>query len=318
MNFHGIFPPVITPFKDDGAIDYNGFVALIERLIAMSVNGIVVGGTTGEYYAQTAAERVNLMRIAREVISGRIPLIVGVGAIRTEDCIEFGMAARKHGADAILMSAPYYAVPTQLELINHALAVDRAVNLPIMLYNYPGRTGTVMQRLFFERVGRGPNFVAVKESTGDINQLHMLAREFPHIELLCGMDDQALEFFAWGATGWVCAGGNCLPTEHLALYQAVAVENDIAKGRRIMSALLPFMRILEQGGKLIQIVKYACELQGLPGGSVRRPLRPLFKGEKRELETTLRTLKHTMARIEAGERPGESKVEDINVIHINA
>ena len=318
MNFRGIFPPVITPFKDDGAIDYNGFAALIERLVAMSVHGIVVGGTTGECYAQTAAERVNLMRIAREVINGRIPLIVGVGAIRTEDCIEFGLAARRHGADAILMPAPYYAAPTPLELINHALAVDRAVNLPIMLYNYPGRTGTVMRRPFFERVGRSPNFAAVKESTGDINQLHMLAREFPHIELLCGMDDQALEFFAWGAAGWVCAGGNCLPAEHLALYQAVAVENDIARGRRIMSALMPFMRILEQGGKLIQIVKHACALQGLPAGSVRRPLGPLFKDEKRELEITLRVLKQAMARLEAGGRPGRSQAEDVNVINLKA
>ncbi len=318
MKFSGIVPPVITPFKDDGAVDYDGFAAMIEHLIGASVHGLVVGGTTGEYYAQTTAERVELMRFAREVINGRVPMIVGIGAIRTEDCIDFGLAAREHGADGILMPSPYYAVPTQLELINHALAVDRAVDLPIMLYNYPGRTGTTMQREFFERVGRSPNFAAVKESTGDINQLHMLAREFPHIELICGMDDQALEFFAWGATGWVCAGGNCLPAEHLALYQAVAVENDIVKGRRIMSALMPFMRILEQGGKLIQIVKHACELQGLPAGSVRKPLRPLFKDEKRELEMTLRTLKHAMARIEAGETPNESGREGVNVISLNA
>lgn len=85
-----------------------------------------------------------------------------------------------------------------------------------------------------------------------------------------------------------------------------------------MSALMPFMRILEQGGKLIQIVKHACKLQGLPAGSVRRPLGPLFKDEKRELEITLRVLKQAMARLEAGERPGESKVEDINVINLNA
>lgn len=318
MDFRGIIPPVITPFKDDGAVDYDGFTAMIEYLIASSVHGVVVGGTTGEYYAQTKAERVELMRIARDVINGRVPLIVGIGAIRTEDCIDYGVTAREHGADAILMPSPYYAVPTQLELINHALAVDRAVNLPIMLYNYPGRTGTTMEREFFERVGRSPNFASVKESTGDINQLHMLAREFPHIQLICGMDDQALEFFAWGAAGWVCAGGNCLPAEHLALYQAVAVENDIVKGRRIMSALMPFMRILEQGGKLIQIVKYACELQGLPAGPVRKPLRPLFKDEKRELEMTLRTLKHTMSQIEAGKSPNEGEGEDVNVISLNA
>jgi 4-hydroxy-tetrahydrodipicolinate synthase len=166
---------------------------------------------------------------------------------------------------------------------------------------------------FFDKVGRSPNFAAVKESTGDINQLHMLAREYPHIALLCGMDDQALEFFAWGARGWVCAGGNCLPREHIALYQAVAVENDIVKGRRIMSALMPFMRTLEQGGKLIQFVKHACELRGLPAGTVRRPLRPLFKSEKRELEMVLRTLGQTMARI-TREIPSAEKD---NVVAIN-
>lgn len=314
MKFEGIYPPVITPFKEDASIDFDGFETMIEFLIDSSVHGIIVGGTTGEYYAQSKDERVELMGVAREVIKGRVPLIVGIGAIRTEDCIEFGLAARENGADGILMSSPYYAVPTQLELINHALAVDREVNLPIMLYNYPGRTGTTMQREFFERVGRSPNFAAVKESTGDINQLHMLARDFPHITLMCGMDDQALEFFAWGARGWVCAGGNCLPAEHIALYRAVALENDVAKGRRIMSALMPFMNILEQGGKLIQVVKHACELQGLPAGPVRKPLRPLFKTEKRELEMVLRTLKYTMAQIE-GEKKSLGKD---NVIAINA
>jgi len=313
MQFEGIYPPVITPYYDDYTINHDGFERMIEHLIDARVHGIIVGGTTGEYYAQTKEERVELMGMAREVIRGRVPLIVGIGAIRTEDCIDYGLAAKSNGADAVLMPAPYYAVPTQLELANHALAIDRAVNLPVLLYNYPGRTGTTMAEEFFDRVGRSPNFAAVKESTGDINQLHMLARDFPHITLLCGMDDQALEFFAWGARGWVCAGGNCLPAEHLALYQAVAVDNDIVKGRRIMSALMPFMRILEQGGKLIQIVKYACELQGLPAGTVRRPLRPLFKSEKRELEMVLRTLKHTMARITGGsQQSGEDNVVAIN------
>src|SRR5690606_18619820 len=185
---------------------------------------------------------------------------------------------------------PYYAVPTQQELIDHALAVDEAVKLPIMLYNYPGRTGTTMRREFFEGVAGNSRFVAVKESTGHIDQLHMLACDFPHITLICGMDDQALEFFGWGARGWVCAAGNCLPTEHAALYRTVAVENDIARGRQIMAAMMPFMHLLEQGGKLIQTVKYACELQGLPGGAVRKPLGPLSENEKRELEAVLQTL----------------------------
>lgn len=230
------------------------------------------------------------MKKARDVIAGRLPLIVGIGAIRTEDCIEYGQLARENGADAVLVNAPYYAVPTQQELIDHALEIDLAVNLPIMLYNFPGRTGTMMQKEFFLAVSKHPNFAAVKESTGDINQVHMLALDCPDITLLCGMDDQALEFFAWGARGWVCAGGNCLPAEHIALYEAVAVEHDIVKGRAIMSALMPFMHILEQGGKLIQVIKHACSTMGLPSGPVRKPLQGLSEEEKADLEKVLHDL----------------------------
>ena len=298
MKFEGIYPPAITPHNEDGSIDREGFKVVLEHLVKSGVHGIIVGGTTGEYYAQSKEEREEMVKLAKATIGDRLPLIVGVTAIRTEDCIEYAEMAKANGADALLMAAPYYAVPTQLELANHALAIDRAANLPIMLYNYPGRTGTTMEAEFFDRVGRSPNFAAIKESTGDINQLHMLAREYPHITLLCGMDDQALEFFAWGARGWVCAGGNCLPKEHIALYQAVAVENDIQKGRRIMSALMPFMGILEQSGKFVQSIKYACELDGLPVGPVRKPLRGLNKEDKRTIEMVLKTLKATMAKIE--------------------
>lgn len=322
MQFEGIYPPVITPYMEDGEIDRAGFGRMLEHLVESKVHGVIVGGTTGEYYAQSKEERVELMGLAKEVLNDRLPLIVGIGAIRTEDCIEYGLLAREHGADAILMPAPYYAVPTQLELSNHALAIDRAVSLPIMLYNYPGRTGTIMTNEFFDRVGKSPNFCGIKESTGDVNQLHILAREYPHITLLCGMDDQALEFFAWGARGWVCAGGNCLPKEHIALYEAVALENNIEKGRRIMSALMPFMGILEQSGKLIQTVKHVCRLDGLPAGPVRPPLRELNKEEKRHLETVLRTLKATMAKIEAEDAPTHQPEsltgEEPNVVTLNA
>ena len=305
MNFEGIYPPVITPFNDDYSIDFEGFESMIEHLVASRVHGIIVGGTTGEYYAQSKEERTRCIQVAKEIITGRLPLIAGIGAIRTEECIEFGQIAKASGADAILMNAPYYAVPTQDELAEHALAVDRAIGLPIMLYNYPGRTGTTMSKPFFDSVSDHPNFAAIKESTGDINQLHMLANEYPGIALLCGMDDQALEFFAWGARGWVCAGGNCLPAEHIALYQTVAVDNDIVRGRRIMSALMPFMAILEQGGKLIQVIKHVCALKGLPAGPVRKPLQPLTEAEKAEIEQVLDGLKATFDSfaVETGTEP---------------
>ena len=314
MKFEGIYPPVVTAHHEDLTIDRDGTAAMIEHLIASGVHGIIVGGTTGEYYAQSKEERVELMKLAKATIGDRVPMIVGVGAIRTEDCIDYGLLAKDNGADAILVNAPYYAVPTQLELATHALAIDRAVDLPILLYNYPGRTGTLMQAEFFDRVGQSRNFMAIKESSGDINQLHMLARDYPHITLLCGMDDQALELFVWGARGWVCGGGNCLPQEHLALYQACVLEKDFVKGRRIMSALLPFMRVLEQGGKFVQSIKYGCELAGLQVGGVRPPLRNLTKEQRREVETVIRILKPAVAQI----MNGDSREERDNVVALNA
>jgi 4-hydroxy-tetrahydrodipicolinate synthase len=299
MSFKGIIPPIITPFHEDGSIDRDGFVAVMEHLIGAGVHGIVVGGTTGEYYAQSRDERVGLLKLAATCAKARVPLIAGTGAIRTEDCIDYALVARDLKFDGILIAAPYYAVPTQLELADHALAIDRAAGLPIMLYNFPGRTGTHMDVTFLDRVGRNRNFCAIKESSGSINHLHALARDYPHLDLFCGMDDQALEFFAWGAKGWVCGAGNCLPEEHLALYTACAVEKDFEKGREIMSALLPLMGLLEQGGKFVQSIKFGCELAGLPAGPVRKPMGELDEDEKRELDETIRTLKSAIAHITA-------------------
>ena len=297
MNFEGIYPPVITPYNDDYSINFERFSQIIESLLSAGVDGLIIGGTTGEYHVQTIEERAESIRIAKSVIAGQVPMIAGIGAIRTEDCIQLGQMARDHGADAILMNAPYYAVPTQSELAEHALAIDHAVNLPIMLYNYPGRTGTIMEREFFDRISESSNFSAIKESTGSVDQLHMLALDYPNLTLLCGMDDQALEFFAWGARGWVCAGGNCLPREHIALYRAVSLENNVSLGRQIMSAMMPFLQILEQGGKLIQAVKHTCKLKGLPSGTVRQPLQPLSQKEESQIESVLMTLESEMSAI---------------------
>lgn len=192
--------------SSDGSIDKQAFADVIEHLIASKVHGIIIGGSTGEYYSHTPQERFELAALAKEIIGTRVPLIVGTGAIRTEDSVEYAKAAKSIGADAILVSSPPYALPTEEENAIHALAVDQAAGLPAMLYNYPGRTNALMGRKFFEAVvAKSKNFIAIKESSGSTGQLHMLARHFPSINLSCGWDDQALEFFAWGARSWVCA-----------------------------------------------------------------------------------------------------------------
>lgn len=297
MKFEGIFTPVITPFHADGSVNYESLGYHIEYLCESGVHGLISGGSTGENYAQTVEERLQIASFTRDVSRGKLPLLVGTGAMMTADSIAIASGARAMGADALLVGTPPYSVPTEHENALNVLAIDKAADLPIMLYNYPGRMGVNMGEEFLNRVGLSRNIRAIKESSGDINRVHLLARDYPHISMSCGMDDQALEFFAWGAPSWTCAGSNFLPEQHVALYRACVLEGNFDKGRRIMSAMMPLMRVLEQGGKFIQCVKYGVALNGLQTGPMRPPLKGLNQLEKQELEQVITVLKRTIADI---------------------
>ena len=297
MQFEGIYTPLVTPYNEDFSLNEQALEATVEHLISAGVHGIIVAGTTGEYYAQSMDERIEMIARVRKLIKSRVPMIVGTGAIRTEDSIRYAKAAVAQKADALLVATPPYAYPTGREIALHALAIDRAANLPVMLYNYPGRMSVDMDEECLDRLGRSPNFCAIKESSGSPDRLHMLARDYPHIGLSCGMDDQALEFFAWGARSWVCAGSNFAPEAHIALYKTCAVEGDFTKGRAIMSAMLPLMRVLEQGGKFVQCIKYGLTLRGIDAGPPRKPLQPLNKDDKRQLAEVIRTMNTAISNI---------------------
>ncbi|MEX0276164.1 MAG: dihydrodipicolinate synthase family protein [Ruegeria sp.] len=299
FKFEGIYTPVVTPYHEDGSVNWDALSDVIEFLIGHGVHGLISGGSTGENYSQNVVERLELAKFTHQRVKGRLPLVVGTGAMMTPDSLALASGAREVGADAILLASPAYSVPTDRENALNALAIDKAADLPVMLYNYPHRTGTMMGEEFLDRVGRSRNFCGIKESSGDINRVHLLARDYPHIQLGCGMDDQALEFFAWGAPFWVCGGSNFLPAEHVALYNACVIEGNFDKGRRIMSAMLPLMHVLEQGGKFIQTIKHGVNLNGINAGTMRPPLRGLNKDDKRALEQVTRVLKRKVADIVA-------------------
>ncbi|KIC45604.1 dihydrodipicolinate synthetase [Ruegeria sp. ANG-S4] len=299
FKFEGIYTPVVTPYHEDGSVNWDALSDVIEFLIGHGVHGLISGGSTGENYSQSVAERLELAKFTHQRVKGRLPLVVGTGAMMTPDSLALASGAREVGADAILLASPAYSVPTDRENALNALAIDKAADLPVMLYNYPHRTGTMMGEEFLDRVGRSRNFCGIKESSGDINRVHLLARDYPHIQLGCGMDDQALEFFAWGAPFWVCGGSNFLPAEHVALYNACVIEGNFDKGRRIMSAMLPLMHVLEQGGKFIQTIKHGVTMNGINAGTMRPPLRGLNKDDKRALEQVTRVLKRKVADIVA-------------------
>lgn len=296
MKFQGIYTPAITPLAADGSIDKAAFAEVLEYLVESKIHGVIIGGSTGEYYAHTTQERIELAAQAKDVLNGRLPLIVGTGGIRTEDAVAFAQHAKEIKADALLVGTPPYALPTQQEIALHVKAVDAAAGLPIMLYNYPGRMSVSMDEEFFDAVADVKNIVAIKESSGDMAQLHRLAIQRPNIQLSCGWDDQALEFFAWGAQSWVCAGSNFIPREHVALYEACVIEKNFDKGRKIMSAMMPLMDFLE-GGKFVQAIKNGVALNGLKTGGVRKPLYDLDDAEKQALKRVVTELKATIAQI---------------------
>ena len=271
MNFDGIWTPLVTPFSADGQVDAAALQPLIDALIEQGVSGLIVGGTTGEYYALSNAERRALLQGVAEMARGRVTLMAGINATSTDESIGLGLHARGLGYQSILVAAPYYCQPTQDELLAHTLAIDDAINLPAMLYNFPARTGTAMGFEYLEALRARPNFQSIKESTGSIERMHhLVSAHADHLQVACGMDDQVLEFFAWGARSWVGGASNFCARQHVALYKTCVVDGDLVAGRALAARFLPLLNLLEQGGKFCQYVKYGCELSGLPVGVTRQ------------------------------------------------
>ena len=292
MSFEGVHTPLVTPFKADGEIDH----ALLGKHaadLAGRVSGLGIGGTTGEYYALSFDERVETFHTVAEAAGGRTYLTAGINATTTKEVIKLGQEAKRAGLSALLVAAPYYAQPTQEELLAHLLRVDDALDMPVMLYNFPARTGTEISHGVLEKLLERPNFLAMKESTGDIAHLHRLATHFKdRLVLSCGMDDQALEFFAWGAKSWVGGASNFLPEAHTALFDACVEKGDFTLGRKLMAQLLPVLELLERSGKFIQYVRYGCELAGLPVGVARAPLGGLSDEERTAFATLVKPMLH--------------------------
>ncbi|MDO6671480.1 dihydrodipicolinate synthase family protein [Cobetia amphilecti] len=281
MNFDGIWTPVVTPFSDDNRIEFDTLKVVLESLIEQQVHGLIIGGTTGEYYALTRQERKQVFDLVAEQVKGRIPIMAGINATTTEESLELGLYAKSVGFDAILVAAPYYCQPAEDELLRHIQRVDDALDMPIMLYNFPDRTGVPMTLALLDALSERPNIQAIKESTGSIERMHALINEFDdRIQVSCGMDDQALEFFVWGARSWVGGASNFLAAEHVALYKACVIDQDFVAGRQLAARILPMLNLLEQGGKFCQYIKYGCELAGLPVGTARAPLGELTDNEK--------------------------------------
>jgi 4-hydroxy-tetrahydrodipicolinate synthase len=289
--FEGIMTVLTTPFKDNGEIHFDALGEHIEYLLKTGIRCLIEGGTTGEYYSLTLEERKRLLTFVAERAKGRAQLVAGSNSVRPAETLELNAYAEDLGYEAAMVASPFYALPTTGELVAHFRRVAAATRLPIILYNFPARTGVDMTPAFLEGIKDVPNIIAIKESSGSFARSIEHFLHFPNLQRICGADDQAVDAFLWGARSWIAGASNILPAEHIALYKAAVVKQDFVLGQRIMATLMPVFFLLEQGGKYIQFVKYGGELAGLKLGPPRPPVQTLSEAEKAQFRALYEKVK---------------------------
>jgi 4-hydroxy-tetrahydrodipicolinate synthase len=272
--FKGSIPALVTPMRDDGAIDFAAWDALLDFHLREGTDGVVVGGTTGESPVLEGSELEELVRRAKARVGGRIPVIAGSGTNGTARSIALSKAAEAAGADALLVVTPYYNKPTQEGLFRHFTAVADAVSVPLILYNVPGRTACDMQADTVARLSRHPRIAGVKEATGDIGRGEAILRlSRPGFVLLSGDDPSAAELIRRGAQGVISVTANVAARAmHELCAAGLAGRHDEAAV--LNERLVPLHKALFVESNPIP-VKWAVHRMGLIGPAIRLPLTPL-------------------------------------------
>lgn len=281
MNIHGILVPIVTPFDNNGNVDAQKLTNLVEAFIDKGVAGIVACGTTGEYYTFSDAERELVLTTIADAAKNKVTLIAGINSLSTDHSIELAAQAKALGYDGLMLSATPYSLPEQDGIIAHFEKVADASELPIIMYNFPARVGVAIEFDTVAHLAKHPNIIGVKESSGDFSHaLRMLQANFDDFEIVCGCDDQPVDFFFWGAKSWIAGAANVFPTEQVALFNATQ-QGDWDKAKQIMSEIYPAIHSMESGN-YNQKAKAGCLNGNIDVGSVRVPLTDMAEDEKSE------------------------------------
>jgi 4-hydroxy-tetrahydrodipicolinate synthase len=285
--FKGSIPALVTPMRQDGAIDVDAWERLVDFHLEAGSDAVVVGGTTGESPALERAELEELIRTARRRIDGRIPLIAGSGTAGTAKSVALSRAAEAAGADALLVVTPYYNRPTQEGLYRHFTAIADAVSIPLILYNVPGRTACDLLPETVGRLSQHPRIAGIKEATGSVERGEEVLRvSRPGFVLLGGDDLTAARLMRSGARGVISVTANVAPRSmHEMCAAALRGAHDDAA--RIDATLAPLHEKLFVEPNPIP-VKWAVHRLGLAGPAIRLPLVPLTEAHRPSVEAAMR------------------------------
>ena len=270
-NLHGTGVALVTPFTATHEVDYAGWRNLLDFTIAGGVEYLVINGTTGESPTTTAAEKAELLRLAKAHVAGRVPLVYGIGSNDTAAAEALLHSTDLDGITAILSASPAYNKPSQAGIVAHYQRLADAAPCPLLLYNVPGRTGSNMSADTTLKLAAHPNIIGIKEASGNVEQcLAILARKPADFLFLSGDDMLTVPLIACGAVGIITVLGNAFPQKFSDMTRA-ALAGDFAKAQQLLFGFVPLNPLMYEEGNPVG-VKAALALQGVCESAVRLPL----------------------------------------------
>lgn len=286
--FTGAGVALVTPMNADGSVNFEKMKELIEFQIANNTDALIICGTTGEATTISDEDQIECVRFAKEVAAGRVPVIAGAGSNDTAHCIELAQACEKAGADGVLLVTPYYNKATQKGLILHYTAIANSINIPIILYNVPGRTGCNLAPKTVAELAKVKNIVAVKEASGNLSQVAEIAALCgPDFDIYSGNDDQILPVLSLGGKGVISVLSNVAPKE---THDMVAkfLDGDVQSAIKLQLGAIELISALFCEVNPIP-VKTALNLMGYEVGACKLPLCDM---EPKNLETLKTAMKN--------------------------
>lgn len=285
----GSMVALITPFREDGSVNYEKLRELIEWHIQEQTDAILVLGTTAETPALTVTEEDEIARISIETAAGRVPIIVGSGSNNTMIAMEQSIKYEKMGADALLVITPYYNKTNKAGMVNHFYTVADAVNIPIYVYNVPGRTGVSLTYEALAEISKHKNIVGIKEASGDMSFITKISRLISDdFNVYCGNDDISIPLMSMGGAGIISVLANILPRQTHEMAMAY-LEGDTKKAADMQKYYLDFINALFIETNPIPI-KEAMNLVGMNVGGYRMPLCPMEEDTKAKLIETMKAI----------------------------
>ena len=294
--FRGVGTAIITPFKNDG-IDYPALAELIERQIEAGVGAIVAAGTTGEAATLTDRERHELYKFTRRCTAGRVPLILGTGSPDTRRAIEYTCLAREVGADGALVVTPYYNKGTKEGIYRHYLAISEAVDIPIILYNVPSRTGVSLDLDTLKRLGSLPGIVGIKEAADSAERLAALSELTGELPLYSGVDALIYTALSLGGAGVISVVSNLYPKETVDICKHFFA-NEREKSLKIQHGLADVINAMFLDTNPAPI-KYAMARHGLCSPEMRLPMWLPTERCQRKIDAAIEEYEAKIARGEA-------------------